>query len=134
MTRPELHLVPTEQPWRERAACLGIDPELFFPERGGDGKTSQNAKATCAVCPVRVECLETAIEAGERYGVWGGMNYKERVAHKRTMEPVARKTTPFPHGTTAGYKRHRRAGEPACTLCLEANAAYKRHQQLRVVS
>lgn len=31
-----------------------------------------------------------------------------------------------PCGTDAAYRRHKRRGEPACTLCLEANAARRR--------
>jgi Transcription factor WhiB len=57
------------------AACHGADPELFFPE---PGKPDHQAKAICAVCPVRAECLATALANGERYGVWGGVNLETR--------------------------------------------------------
>jgi WhiB family redox-sensing transcriptional regulator len=36
------------------------------------------AKAVCASCPVRAECLDAAIANGERYGVWGGLTDTER--------------------------------------------------------
>jgi hypothetical protein len=53
------------------AACRGTDACLFFPE---PGQSDAQAKAICAVCPVRAECLAVALANGERYGVWGGVN------------------------------------------------------------
>ena len=35
--------------WQERANCLGVDPDLFFPERGASTK---EAKAVCGGCEV----------------------------------------------------------------------------------
>lgn len=32
----------------------------------------------CAECYVRIECLEYALVADERYGVWGGASEKDR--------------------------------------------------------
>lgn len=53
--------------WRLLAACRGLDPELFHPERG---QSTEDAKAVCwEECPVQVECLEYAIDAGEILGV-----------------------------------------------------------------
>ena len=66
--------------WEKRAACRGADPELFFPERG-DTYSVQAAKAVCARCPVRAECLEEHL--GEKQGVWGGMSEYERRAIRR---------------------------------------------------
>lgn len=57
------------------AACAGVDPDLFFPERG---ESVDAAKAVCAECPHRVECLEWALEAGEVDGVWGGESARTR--------------------------------------------------------
>ena len=63
--------------WRQYARCLGADPELFYPppesEDGGEA-----AKKICAVCPVREPCLEHAITAREKQGVWGGLDERER--------------------------------------------------------
>jgi len=63
--------------WREAAACRGSDPSLFFPE-DEDGEVVDDAKAVCAVCAVREQCLEYALEAREEYGVWGGTTPRER--------------------------------------------------------
>jgi WhiB family redox-sensing transcriptional regulator len=73
--------------WRTDAACHGIDPDVFFPERG-DAEGIRAAKAICANCPVRTDCLDYALENHEREGVWGGTAAKERrrIHHLRRRE------------------------------------------------
>jgi WhiB family redox-sensing transcriptional regulator len=61
--------------WEPFANCLGVDPELFFPQRG---EPTEAAKAVCQLCIVRQECLETALENGEKFGIWGGLSERER--------------------------------------------------------
>jgi len=61
--------------WRKRAACRGIDPEVFFPASDED---AEEAKAICGMCPVRQTCLEHALANREREGVWGGATERER--------------------------------------------------------
>lgn len=66
--------------WTERAACRGLDPELFYPV-GSSGPAVEQvdaAKAVCAGCPVRTECLDWALRTGEAHGVWGGTTPEER--------------------------------------------------------
>jgi WhiB family transcriptional regulator, redox-sensing transcriptional regulator len=63
------------QRWQERALCAQVDPELFFPEKGG---STRDAKNICAQCEVRDECLGDALENDERFGIWGGMSERER--------------------------------------------------------
>lgn len=70
-------LFAATEAWHEQANCRGLDPELFFPERGGTWESTQ-AKEVCAACVVRQECLEYAVNVGERYGLWGGLSEKER--------------------------------------------------------
>jgi hypothetical protein len=57
------------------ALCPQIDPEAFFPEKGG---SNADAKEMCARCEVIPECLRLAIENGEKFGVWGGKSAWER--------------------------------------------------------
>jgi len=38
----------------------------------------RKAKSICAVCPVRIECLEYAVRIREPHGIWGGLNEIER--------------------------------------------------------
>jgi WhiB family redox-sensing transcriptional regulator len=63
------------QEWQEDALCAEVDPEIFFPDRGGSSKT---AKAICRTCPVAVECLEYALETDQGYGVWGATTEADR--------------------------------------------------------
>lgn len=62
--------------WQDEAACRGMDPELFFPDRGTTKAEMAEALAACFSCPVRWECA--AYGASERYGIWGGMTGRER--------------------------------------------------------
>jgi WhiB family redox-sensing transcriptional regulator len=63
--------------WRQYARCLGADPEIFYPN-SEDDEAAEPAKAICRVCPVREPCLEHAITAREKQGVWGGLTERER--------------------------------------------------------
>lgn len=55
--------------------CAGIDPDLFFPERGA---STREAKAVCFGCVAREGCLEHALANGEKFGIWGGTSERER--------------------------------------------------------
>ena len=72
-----IHLLENaeDRSWQDRANCLGVDPDLFFPERGASTK---EAKEVCRGCVVREDCLEYALRIREPHGVWGGMNEIER--------------------------------------------------------
>jgi len=61
--------------WQARANCMGVDPDLFFPERGS---STREAKEVCRGCVVREDCLEFAIANSEKFGIWGGMSERER--------------------------------------------------------
>ncbi len=49
--------------------CHLTDPDLFFAESPADVET---AKALCADCPIRTDCLAGALARREPWGVWGG--------------------------------------------------------------
>ena len=110
-----------DQPWADQALCAETDPELWYPEKGGD---NTRAKAICAGCFVAAECLDYALTANERFGIWGGLSERERrrlsgtTAHEQ--RDLARKKAPAPHGTEARYRAHYRAGETPCAACVEA--------------
>ena len=61
--------------WRQKAACRGVDPDIFFPVSDED---AADAKAICASCSVRQACLEWALSVREKDGVWGGATERER--------------------------------------------------------
>ena len=74
--------------WQDEANCLGVDPELFFPERGG---STREAKEVCQGCVVKDDCLEFALQNGEKFGIWGGMSERERrrIRRQRALERAA---------------------------------------------
>lgn len=73
--RPLFSWSDEDREWIAKANCRGIDPELFFPERG---ESLRPAQEVCAGCVVRDECLEYAIAYGEHHGIWGGTSERER--------------------------------------------------------
>ena len=66
---------PEDNMWQDYANCLGVDPDLFFPERGA---STREAKEVCRGCIVRGQCLEYALVHSEKFGIWGGMSERER--------------------------------------------------------
>lgn len=69
--------------WRARAACRGLDPELFFPERG---VPLAAVRAVCAGCPVVAACDEYGL--WEKHGVWAGQAERRRKA-RRSEVPLS---------------------------------------------
>lgn len=77
----------TNQAWRARAACSqpDMDPDIWFPDNevGAIGK----ARAICARCPVRAQCLDDILDAEggrapkARFGVYAGLTPRQR-AHQ----------------------------------------------------
>ena len=61
--------------WRQKAACRGVDPDIFFPV---SDEEAEDAKSICRMCPVQELCLEWAISTREKEGVWGGATERER--------------------------------------------------------
>ncbi|HEV3265004.1 MAG TPA: WhiB family transcriptional regulator, partial [Acidimicrobiales bacterium] len=64
--------------WIAEAACRGLDPDMFFTERG-DTRGQWAAKSICAKCPVCADCLDYAMATPrEAFGIWGATSEKER--------------------------------------------------------
>lgn len=87
--------IPDEPPsylsmpeWHQRAACQGSNPDIFFPQKN---RVALQARAICAICPVIVDCRETALALPptEDYGMWGGMSRRERLAERRRRKREA---------------------------------------------
>lgn len=76
--------------------CLGFDTNLFFPEHDTLKGQIKTAQAICYSCPFRRECLEWAVSANMKYGIWGGSRF----------------------GTDAPY-RVKKIYERICTSCGE---------------
>jgi WhiB family transcriptional regulator, redox-sensing transcriptional regulator len=62
-------------------------PDLFFPNIG---ETSEPAKKLCQGCPIMLQCLAYALQAGELYGVWGGASALERKRINKNARRAAR--------------------------------------------
>lgn len=47
---------------------------------------ARHCKEVCGHCPVADLCLAYAIANDEKFGIWGGMDRRERKAHKSKMD------------------------------------------------
>lgn len=74
------HAPDHDTSWRTDGLCHdpSVDPDLFF-----DSSRSDEAKELCAACDVREQCLRFAMEENVKYGIFGGMDPKERRSLKR---------------------------------------------------
>lgn len=70
--------------WSAAAACRSGNPDELFVQ----GAAQNRAKAVCASCVVRVECLADALDNRVEFGVWGGMTERERRALLRRRPNV----------------------------------------------
>ena len=77
--------------WMGDAACRDVDPKIFFVDHPGSGSAAE-ARAVCAGCPVQAQCLDYALAANERHGIWGGLTERQRRATNRV--PVPREASP----------------------------------------
>ena len=128
----------------DKAACAGMSVDNFdtffksgpadwmpdtlkdmngraVPVQRGEPFDPEPAKAVCARCVIRMECLSYALANHTlcETGVWGGATENER-RQLRGLPVVAE------CGTAAAYRRHKSADEPPCGPCHEA---YNRSRQ-----
>lgn len=74
-------ITPADTAWQAQALCAQTGADFFFPE---PGSSVREAKRICGMCEMRTACLEYALGNDERFGVWGGLSEKERLALRRT--------------------------------------------------
>jgi WhiB family redox-sensing transcriptional regulator len=67
--------------WQTEARCNQYDPDMFFDTHV---RMERRAKAICSRCDVQSKCLAFALETRIEFGVWGGLNGKERRAMWRS--------------------------------------------------
>ena len=106
-----------------QGACRGVDPELFFPVGSSGPALHQiaQAKAVCAGCLVRDDCLSYAVTTGQSAGIWGGTSEEER----RKIRSVASATV-----QTALARRRSRLDAPCAperTVGLDREGHQRRH-------
>lgn len=87
--------------WRADAACLDVDTELFFPlGRNAEAvMQAEDAKAVCARCPVREQCLQRAMDTPEKHGIFGGLDETERERLRRREKNRAYKAASRARGS-----------------------------------
>lgn len=69
-----------------QASCRGEDPEYWFPKSGRSG--GRIGKKVCINCDIRQRCLEVALANDEPFGIWGGLDAKERRQLMRRRKKV----------------------------------------------
>lgn len=70
--------------WMDDAACKG-KTHLMFPKEHKDITYIVEARALCAGCPVKNQCLEYALEfpSADMHGVWAGLTSRQLAAEQR---------------------------------------------------
>jgi len=72
--------VITVTDWMEQAACRGMNPAIFVPERG-DMDSFYLAIRTCNTCEVIEQCRNYGIELDRNEltpGIFGGLSQRQR--------------------------------------------------------
>lgn len=110
-------MIPERPSWHAEAACRGL-AELFYgpPRETAEARAEREAVAVavCSICPVQEPCARQGRR--EHNGVWAGE------VRDDASRAVGGQPTPIPHGTEAGYVRHRREGSIPCWDCKDAHA------------
>lgn len=98
--------MPSVNPsWKDEARCEALkdtNPSLWDAFYSDDLEERQYAATVCGKCPVKRECLQAALRAGEIWGVWGGCDETEL---RRTLSV-----------DTNGIER-KKARSPRCPSC-----------------
>lgn len=72
--------------WQSRALCARTNADLFGPAEGertaARAIREAAAKAICARCEVRLQCLGEALNGDDQWAVLGGATPSERAAMK----------------------------------------------------
>ena len=105
--------------WQRDSLCAEPEyvatSEWWFPERG---ESADPAKAVCARCLVREECLDYALTEGIDVGIWGGTSARERRILTTGRKPASPALRPLCAGCGGRLPKGRQA--PVCTDCEHA--------------
>ena len=81
----------------DRLPCADLPTAWFYPYVDDDDPQApqerpgrSRALAACRTCPARAACLLRALNAGEEWGIWGGLDFHVASDHVAT----ARRSTP----------------------------------------
>jgi hypothetical protein len=112
---------PMPPDWTRRALCR------HWPRLDWIDPTPQQARqcrALCSGCPVRRQCLATALATAEPWGIWGGLDVDERAELAHRYGLAAPRVLPA-HGVHSRYVRH----GCRCDACRYAHARYERERR-----
>jgi WhiB family redox-sensing transcriptional regulator len=107
--------------WHADGACTPDIAHLFYgpsaitddgrrvvEDRRARAARVAEAKLICASCPVLTQCRAYALDAGEPYGIWGGLTEGERDAVRRVHRHRAQVASP--HRTSPASPRRTATG------------------------
>lgn len=117
-------LRPARRRWRQLAACASrTDLDWIEP----DEQTAGECRRVCARCPVVDDCLASAVDSGEPWGIWGGRDRAQRAAIALASGAGPPRLI-APHGTNARYAKH----GCRCGICRSAHTEHERRRRARV--
>lgn len=87
--------------WQERAECRPgpdgpRDPDPWFPDKGESPLAGQRK---CNRCPVKVECLASAVPDRNTSGIWGGAGERPRRLLRWKLAESSHPDQAIPPGT-----------------------------------
>lgn len=100
---PEPTIASLYPDWHREALCLGEDEEAWFGARDTTERPALSVAAVaaaqriCGQCPVFTECLTTALEDRNEYGIWAGTSGRTR---RRIWEAIDAGETTIPEVVT----------------------------------
>jgi hypothetical protein len=75
----------------DRGKCAGsATPQAWYAQTHGYFAARSRARRLCEGCPVLEACRSYALEAGEEYGVWGGLCEVDRAQMRITTTARSR--------------------------------------------
>jgi hypothetical protein len=125
----EVPRLPREVPdWHDEGAACRLFPELRDAWHDSKPGTPENiaARVICSTCPVRMLCASGALERGEPWGIWGGLDRTDRKAIAIEYGYPLPAMLPD-HGTNSRYAKH----GCDCADCRHAHAVYEFDRRAR---
>lgn len=123
MTAPvEYDRIPRSVPaWHGDGLCAAFPglADAWHDAKPGSAEDTA-ARLICAACPVRLACATGALRHGEPWGIWGGLDRRDRKALAVQYGYPVPAMLPE-HGTNARRVKH----GCTCPLCKEAHARYE---------
>lgn len=102
-------VIPLPDSGQKPPPCTTEEPELFFPTSEGVEYQHQirQAKAVCRKCPLatKANCLEFALETGDKWAILGGTTPSERtVIHAKRIKRAEREAARRERANSTGKK------------------------------